>query len=229
MFIDNFGDITAIGFDIDGTLYENWKLNVRVAPTVLRHLWFFINYSKTRKIMHTKENLPDFHKAQNQLMADLMHCSPEKAEQLQDKIVYSGMSKHFNKITPCKGAVELIKDLKAAGYKIALLSDFPPEQKGEIWGIKPYCDVILGTAETGALKPAALPFEKMAEALGVPANQILYVGNSMSKDVRGSMKAGMKSAWFASRRKCRYTQRAAKADFCFWNYEQLRKLLLKKK
>ena len=44
MFVDKLGEIKAIGFDIDGTLYRTWKLNIRVWPHVLCHLNFFLNY-----------------------------------------------------------------------------------------------------------------------------------------------------------------------------------------
>ena len=69
----------------------------------------------------------------------------QKAEEKLNKIVYHGLEKYFKRISCYKNCVETVKKFKEAGFKIALLSDFPPEQKGEIWGIKKYCDVMLGT------------------------------------------------------------------------------------
>lgn len=227
MNIDKIGEISAIGFDIDGTLYKNWRLNIRVVPHILKHFIFFTRYSKNRKIMHTRDtkSSADFTETQNIILGGLLKCSPEKAGELEHQIVTKGLAKYFPKIKTCKGAVELIKDLKQAGYKIALLSDFTPKQKGEIWGIKPFCDVILGSSDCGALKPSALPFNKMAEDLNVPPENILYVGNSLSLDIGGAKGAGMKSAWFASKSKCK-SQKGKTADFSFWDYQQLRNLLL---
>ena len=76
--------------------------------------------------------------------------TPEEAIKMLDKIVYSGLEEKFQKIKPCADVVDFIKKLKDKGFKIGILSDFPPEQKGEIWGIKKMCDVILGAEDAGA-------------------------------------------------------------------------------
>ena len=168
----------------------------------------------------------DFKTTQTQMMAERLGCSPAEAELLLTRIVYAGLSSYFYKIKPYKGAVELIKDLKNAGFKIALLSDFPPEQKGDIWGVKELCDVVLGTEETGALKPSAEPFKKMAELLNLPAEEILYVGNSHKYDVVGSKNAGMKAAWLVQPEKGIIGIKSKIADITFWKYSQLRQILL---
>ena len=48
--------------------------------------------------------------------------------------------------------------MKSAGLKIGILSDFPPSQKSDIWGIKELCDVCIGSEESGALKPSVYSF-----------------------------------------------------------------------
>lgn len=226
MNIDNLGEIKAVAFDIDGTLYRTWKLNVRMSIHFLRFNQFFLKYGLVRNDMHRREDTPNFTEVQAQLMAKRLKVEPHIAKARLHKIVYGGLEKYFKKIKPCKGVVELIGDLKAAGYKIALLSDFPPEQKGDIWGIKKYCDVILGSEAAGALKPAPLPFNKLAEQLELPPEQILYVGNSYKYDIVGSKKVGMKSAWFVLPLPRLKSKKKNIADITFSHYEQLRKLLL---
>ena len=213
----NFGEIKAVAYDIDGTLYETWKLNIRLPLHFLTHLYFFSKYNKARKDLRKMGITSDFKKEQIKYMADALSCSEEQAHSKLEKIVYSGLKSHFVKIKPCKNALESVKAFKNAGLKIALLSDFPPEQKGELWGIKPYCDVILGSEDCGALKPSSIPFEKMAEALGVNPEEILYVGNSYKYDVLGSKNAGMKAAWFTKKKK----DKTGKADLVFREYSSL--------
>ena len=227
MLIEKIGEISAVGFDIDGTLYKSWKLNVRVVPHILGNLKFYRNYSKARKIMHEMhtESREQFYEIQNKVLGVLLNCTPEKAGKLETKIADRGLSRFFKRIKPCDGAIELMKDLKAAGLKLALLSDFSPDQKGDVWGVRPYCDVALGTADCGALKPSVLPFKKMAEDLGVPKEKILFVGNSLSLDIVGAKNAGMKTAWFTAKNKCN-NEKHPEVDFCFWDYAQLRELLL---
>ena len=116
-----------------------------------------------------------------------------------------------------------IKKLKDKGYKIGILSDFPPEQKGEIWGIKKICDVVLGAEDAGALKPSVIPFNKLAENLGIPSENILYVGNSHKYDVMGAKKAGMKATWIQT--PGFFKKRSSKiADISFFHYNQLEKV-----
>ena len=152
-------DIKAVAFDIDGTLYRPWKLNLRMSIHFLCHSIFFLHYGIARKELRKLPADKNFVQLQDQIMAKRLKCTEEEAHKKLDKIVYTGLKKYFSHIKPCKGVVELIKKLKANGYKIALLSDFPPEQKGDTWGLLEYCDVVLGSEDVGALKPAKEAFE----------------------------------------------------------------------
>ena len=191
----DLSDIKGVAFDIDGTLYRTWKLNLRMSFYFLRHSFFFLKYGLVRNIMHRTEALPNFVQVQAEHMAKKLKTTPEEAKAQLDRVVYKGLEKYFKKIRPCRGSVEFIQQLKENGYRIALLSDFPPEQKGDIWGIKELCDFVIGSEEAGALKPHPVPFSKLAEGLALPPEQILYIGNSHKYDVIGAKNAGMKSAW----------------------------------
>ena len=217
-------DIKAVAFDIDGTLYRPWKLNLRMSIHFLCHSIFFLHYGIARKELRKLPADKNFVQIQDQIMAKRLKCTEEEAHKKLDKIVYTGLKKYFSHIKPCKGVVELIKKLKANGYKIALLSDFPPEQKGDTWGILEYCDVVLGSEDVGALKPAKEAFEALATALDLPAEQILYVGNSHKYDVIGSKNAGFKSAWLISVISGIFEKKSDLADITFSRYSQLEKL-----
>ncbi len=216
--------IKAVAFDIDGTLYRTWKFNLRIAPYFLTHSIFFLKYGLVRNIMHRTAATPEFFKLQASHMAKKLNCSQEEAQQRLEKVIYKGLEKYFVNIKPCKGSVEFIKDLKAHGYKIGLLSDFPPEQKGTIWGVRDLCDVMLGSEEAGALKPDSIPFLKLAEKLNLPPEQILYVGNNHKYDILGASKIGMKTAWLILPHCGWFGKKSKIADFTFWNYGQISKL-----
>lgn len=225
----NLGEIDAVAFDIDGTLYRNSDFYLKVFPHYLANLHFFRKYNEVRKELRTKEEntlgYKDLFAVQNELLAQKLSCSLEEARAQLDKIVYTGLKSYFQRIKVCRHAPELIQKLKDAGKKIALLSDFPPEQKGEIWGIKKNCDVILGTEEIGALKPSVKPFTVLTEKLGVPAQRILYIGNSHAYDVETPVSIGMKAAWFIPEIRGRLGCRSKIADITFWDYSQLEKIL----
>ena len=224
---DGLRGISVIAFDIDGTLYPSYRLNLRVCGYFLRHLGFFLHYNKVRKQLHRTAPLADFYEYQGRLLALEMHCTVEEAKANIQSIVYDGLKPHFCRIKPFRGMQEAIAALHAAGYRIALLSDFPPSQKGELWGIVPHCELILGSEALGALKPSKYPFGVMAQALGVPLESILYVGNSVRCDVRGANNAGMKSAYLLPLWRRLLRRPLKEADICFANYRQLQDIVLK--
>ena len=58
-------------------------------------------------------------------------------------------------------------------------------------------DVIVISEEVGVLKPDPRLFAESARRAGMEACEILYVGDSISSDVNGSIGAGWKVAWFS--------------------------------
>lgn len=225
MLVKGLGEIEAVAFDIDGTLYAQWRIHFAAVFHYITRPFFFLKYGLVRHEMHGMEVLSDFRRVQAEKMARRLHCSTEKALEKLDKNVYSGLKKYFVNMPCLPDVPETFRKFKEAGLKIALLSDFPPEQKGEIWGLKPYCDEILGTEALGALKPDPYSFLKMAEKLGVAPEKILFVGNSRKYDVKGSKSAGMKCAYLLPFGK-RHKKSVKDADFCFSTYRQLQNFVL---
>lgn len=219
-------NIEAVAFDIDGTLYENWRLYVRIIPYFLKNLRFFYQFNKVRKILHRTAPLSDFYEYQARLLADNLHISVQEAHEKINTIVYYGLRRYFKKIKPFAHIEETVKRFKEAGLKIGILSDFPPGQKGNIWGIEKYCDCILGSEACGALKPSMYPFALLAEGLSTKKEKILYVGNSIRADVCGAKKAGMMAAYILPLWKALLHIKEPMADISFKNYRQLQKFVL---
>lgn len=220
-------DIKAIAFDIDGTLYPNWRLNIRIIPYLLKHIRFFLAFKKVRDVLHQKAPEGEFFDYQAKLLSEILHCDSSKAKDLIQKIVYDGLAPFFNKIKPYKNAIECFELFKKAGYKCAILSDFPPLQKGRVWGAVDFCDVVLGSEEIGALKPSAYTFAVLAEKLELEAHEILYVGNNIWADIIGAKKAGMKTAYLLPFWRKILGLNCSQADISFKNYRILQKTVLK--
>jgi putative hydrolase of the HAD superfamily len=216
----------AVAFDIDGTLYPAWKLNILALPKALSHFRFFLALGRVRSILHTRRRADDFYSLQARLLARELNIGEETARSLIQRIVYDGIKRYFPRIKPFKGARETIEAFKNAGLKIGLLSDFPPEQNGTVWGIAPLCDALISSEQTGALKPNPEPFDALADALGVPKETILYVGNSVRFDVRGARGAGLKTAYLLPLWRKILSKPLKEADFSFKNYRHLRDFVL---
>lgn len=224
-------EIDAIAFDIDGTLYPNRAFYRFLGPFLLKNARFLSDFGKVRETIriwqekHPGEKHADFFSWQSELMAGYLHCTPEEARRILEEKIYEGWKPLFEKVKPFPYLVESFTAFKNAGLKIGVLSDFLPAQKGDIWGLAPLCDVILGSEETGALKPSPVPFAALSKALGVIPSRILYVGNSLRSDVRGAHEAGMKTA--VIKHFFSFCPGKCEADISFFGYRQLTRNVLK--
>lgn len=224
-------DIEAVVFDIDGTLYPSWKFTLIILPFIIRHFSFMTAFAKVRKQLHRNSTVnpeaaeSDFFAVQNTLLAQRLGITPQQAGTYITAYIYSGWEKYFAKTPPYQGVAETVLQLKQAGLKIGILSDFPPEQKGNMWGVLPLCDAVLGSEMIGALKPSLVPFRRIAEKLNTPAEKILYVGNSKKYDIAGASAAGMKTAYIRSSVWSLF-DKYVNADICFSNYRQFLKYML---
>ncbi|MDR0585859.1 MAG: HAD family hydrolase [Treponema sp.] len=232
------GGIRGVAFDLDGTLYANYKLNIRLVPFVLRHLAFSGAFAGVRRALHkaaVKETgerprvLPgagippeSFYDTQAALLAKRLKIDPESAKEKIDRLIYRGWEEHFARIKPFPHTAETLSSLKTLGFRLGLLSDFPPRRKLELLGLDGFFDAVFSTEELGVLKPDPAPFVKLASAMGLPPEDILYVGNNPHYDIIGAKKAGMRAALL--RRgilSTGFVRSPGPADFTFRNYRQL--------
>ena len=221
--------IKVVAFDIDGTLYSNTRFYLKIAFYFLKNIKFFLHFNRVRKILHRTAPLADFYEYQARLFAEEVKIPVAEAKEKIQKIAYDGLVPYFKKLRIYPYVEETFSDLKAAGYRLAILSDFPPEQKGDIWGLSKYCDLIIGSEASGALKPSKYPFGTLSLKLEVKPEEILYVGNSIRCDVEGAKNAGMKAAYIMSGFRRIFGIKVKGADISFKNYRQLKKIVLEYK
>jgi len=226
-------DLSAVAFDLDGTLYPNYRLNIRLLPFFFKHWPLLAAFAWARGVIRRRQEqspeavAPDFYDYQARLTAGLLRAPPERIREKIERLIYQGWEPHFLKIKLFPHVREVLAALRAAGLKLGLLSDFPPETKLKNLGFDGCWDAVLCSESIGALKPAILPFAELARALQCPPGQVLYVGNSRPYDVDGARRAGMKTALFAGRFSGNGTAAGkTKADFIFHSYRQLRDFVL---
>ena len=119
-------EIKAIAFDIDGTLYSDMSLYIRILPYFLKRLPFFLAYNRARKILHRTAPLADFYEYQARLLAEELKIDSPTAKKMIQENVYDGMKPFFKKIKTFKGVHKLFEECKKQNLKIGILSDFPP-------------------------------------------------------------------------------------------------------
>jgi putative hydrolase of the HAD superfamily len=222
----------AVAFDLDGTLYPNYRLNIRLIPFILREWPLLLAFGHARDRLRAAEKpeeriLPgeNFYAAQARLVAAGLRIpyTPSLRDKIE-RLIYQGWAVHFRSIRLYPFVRETLDSLHRAGLKLALLSDFPPELKLRHLGLDRIWDLVLCSEAIGALKPASLPFKELARGLDMEPERILYVGNSVSYDIRGAKASGLRAALLSSPRKS--PNRAAGADFIFSDYRKLTQYVL---
>jgi len=223
--------IEGIGFDLDGTLYPNYRMNIKLIPFILKESRLLSAFGKTRTIIRKEQesNLQqgDFYEYQAKITAKILSEEPKLLNEKIDRLIYRGWEPLFKTVKLFKGVIETLSSLKKAGYKLGLLSDFPPETKLEYLNLSGIWDAVLCSERCGALKPHPLSFKELAADMGLQPEKILYVGNSRKYDVTGAAGAGMKTAWIKSPFFPGSGKKKPKPDFSFSNYRQLHDFMIK--
>jgi putative hydrolase of the HAD superfamily len=224
--------IEGVAFDLDGTLYPNYRLHIRILPHVLKEFLLVSAFARARKIIRIEQKKPsyvmpgDFYRFQAEITAKNLSISGENLKEKIDKVIYRAWEPPFKKIKLFKGVKETLGALREAGYKLGLLSDFPTEAKLELLGLNGLWNAVLCSESCGALKPHPASFKELASCLSLPAEKILYVGNSRAYDVGGAARAGMKTAWIKSPLFPGKGLKKPQADFTFSDYRQLRDYMI---
>jgi putative hydrolase of the HAD superfamily len=187
--------VKAVAFDIDGTLYPNWRMKFFSFPFLLSHLSLVMNFSRVRKDLREIENISDFRATQSELMAKRLGVSAEEAASTVEKIIYKKWENIFKRVRPYSGLQKALEELKSRGFLLGVLSDFPVGNKLNYFRVEGHWDVTMSSEDTGYLKPHTAPFYTLAEKLGCRPEEVLYVGNSYEYDVKGASAAGMKTVY----------------------------------
>lgn len=208
---------TAVAFDIDGTLYPNAAMYLRSLPFALGHLRLMIAYASVRREIRLRRPVDDLQALEAELLGRRLGIDPEAARRRIRSEIHGQWEAVLDRVSPYRYARECIVSLREAGYPIAVTSDFPVERKLERLGLEGLFDCRLWTEESGYLKPHPEPFLALAECMGVPVREILYVGNSYEYDIVGAKRVGMCAAHLT-----RHAPRDSVADYTFSDYRELR-------
>jgi HAD superfamily hydrolase (TIGR01509 family) len=190
----------AISVDMDGTLYRVHRL--RVAWRLRWERGLLVALLAAREKIRHEEPLADqaaLSAREAELVAPSFGLSVEEAL-LRIRDLRSEMPAALTKgFQPHRGVRSALEAAHVRGLKIAVLSDYDPEEKLRHLGLAdlPW-SAKLATERWGALKPHPRAFQRLAEAVGVEPNQIVHIGDSEDLDVKGALAAGMR-AWRFSR------------------------------
>lgn len=126
-----------------------------------------------------------------------------------------------------EGAVELVRDLKAAGKALALATSKPQifaEQIIKKYGFAPYLDVVVGSELNGHLTNKAQVIAKVMNILGADPAKTIMIGDR-EHDVIGAKSNGIKTVGVGFGYGAEGELEAAGAEYIVRTMEELRTLL----
>lgn len=107
----------------------------------------------------------------------------------------------LNRIELFPGALDFLKHLKDLGIKTEICTDMTAHiqfRKLERLGISGYIDYMTTSEEAGVEKPDIRIFNMALNKLGLPPEEVMYIGDSYRKDVLGAKNAGILPVWYLS-------------------------------
>ena len=202
-------DYKAVCFDIDGTLYPAKVMNRRLLALGLRHPVFAMKYNRMRRsYRELQDGFEDESVLENEPLKDASLrvreatilqknygvCRNKDIGLVVDRLeswIYRPMEKLYRTTIPYDGVVRTFQSLKEKGALVGVFSDFPLFDKLGAMGLFQYVDFAASSEDVGFLKPSVHCFEHLLYNMGLKPGEVLYVGDSYSKDVVGARNAGM--------------------------------------
>lgn len=212
--MEAFQNIEAVYFDLDDTLCGYWEAagaGLREAFEACRPMgkepdemlghWgtAFRNFCPSIKGSDWyAEYLKSGESTRNELMRlTLIEAGLPDEDGLSLRIgdAYAAARDRHLKLFP--DALELLAALKPR-VPIGLITNGPADiQRQEIatLGLDQWIDHVFIEGEMGEGKPLASVFRRAEQAVGLPPEKIVFVGNSYGHDIRPAVEAGWKTIW----------------------------------
>jgi HAD superfamily hydrolase (TIGR01549 family) len=123
-------------------------------------------------------------------------------ERLEVPTSHEAVSQHASSVWQILGpacfdvfpdVLEALQTLRAEGYPLAVISNWECGLRHfctEL-GLSEYFDHILGSADLGVAKPDERIFADACSRLGVPADRVLHVGDTLTDDYLGGEASGL--------------------------------------
>ena len=134
---------------------------------------------------------------------------------------YRGLSRNRLQLYP--GVLDVLPDLRSR-FRLGIISDAQtawclPEMRAV--GIEAYFDPIIVSGDVGYRKPDPRLFTAALAALQLTAEDVLFVGNDMFRDVYAAQQCGIKTVFFSSNQGGKQAE-GVKPDYVIYQVPELR-------
>lgn len=200
--------IKAVIFDIDNTLYSYDKAHEQAFPKLTGYAEAELGIPEaefreaySREYAAVRKRLGETAAIHNRLVR-IQRVLEKRGLPLAPHVLRMTDLYWYSLIDamePEPHAEETIRSLKASGFRLGIGTDMTARvqfQKLERLGMLGYFDFIVSSEEAGVDKPAPEMFALCVKKAGCRPEECLFIGDSLKKDVRGALAAGMSAAWY---------------------------------
>jgi putative hydrolase of the HAD superfamily len=190
-------DIRLVAFDVDGTLYNQGPLRLRMGRDMVVHTVVKCDLnpiSVVRAYRRIRERLA----AEEVVDFDpILIAETAKATSMSPEGVHAIVSEWIERrplryLSSClfSGVPQLFAGLRRAGKKIGIFSDYPATEKLAAMGLAAHH--VVAASDVGLLKPHARGLHSLMAAAGATAHETLFIGDRADRDGIAGQRAGVR-------------------------------------
>lgn len=192
--------IRLVVFDLDGTLYDQRRLRLKVLLRLLADAASSRSLETIRilrEFRRCREELgesmsPDFETRQYHSVANRTGRPPEYVRSIVEEwMERRPLDVLRNYRYP--GVEKLFAGLRAKGKTIAVLSDYPAREKLRVLGLNADVVVYAGDPDVGFLKPHPAGLQNVLSKANVPAQAAIMIGDRVDRDWEVARVHGMRA------------------------------------
>lgn len=198
--------VRLVVFDVDGTLYRQRQLRLRMALELLMHsalkrdpkiIAVLAAYRRVRERLGP-EQVIDFEDALIAQTAAATAVSPDEVRSVVSEWIERRPLRY---LAACRypGLSQLFAGLRRGGKSIGVLSDYPAKAKLDALGLTADHVVFAGDEGIGLLKPHPRGLEFLMAAAGVEPHETVVVGDRVDRDGLAAQRAGAQALIRSSR------------------------------
>ncbi len=203
--------VKAVIFDIDGTLYNYKTANAKGIEALKKYATEKLSvttddfqqvYDWGRR--RTKELLMEQGAAYSRLLyaqhiLEYIGLPPVSHALEMEQIYWDAF---FENMVPFAGVKDFMILLKSNVVKIAICTDMTTaiqHRKLRKLDVADLVDVVVTSEEAGRDKPAPQVYRLVLDKLEVEGKDVLMIGDSLDRDVKGAEAMGIKGVWFTDK------------------------------
>jgi len=195
-----FSAIKTVTFDVGNTLITTWPSVGQVYAEVAArhghgHLTSSLLEERFRTIwpgrLHLAETRAGWEQLVDEIFEGLVEIPPSRTffAEIYDRFAQAEAWRIYDDVLP------VLDQLAARGVRLAVISNWDERLRDLLRRLRldARFEAIVVSSEVGHAKPDRAIFDQAAVKLGLPASQILHIGDSEEMDLHGARAAGFKA------------------------------------